>query len=80
MNRSRLVQFYPINLIKSSSTKGDRIFAKLRKLPPPQIRKVEETIIKSIEKLMRDLLENTSMSIEDKKEIIQKTIRLSSGL
>jgi hypothetical protein len=54
--------------------------AKLRKIPPPQVRKVEETIIKSIEKLMRDLLENTSMSIEDKKEIIQKIIRLSTGL
>ncbi|HOI94561.1 MAG TPA: hypothetical protein PK250_07630 [Syntrophobacter fumaroxidans] len=37
-------------------------------------------LIESIEELMREMLDHPSMGLEGKKEIIQKIIRLSSGL
>ena len=52
---------------------------KLRKVPSPQIQRVEAKLIESIEELMRAMLDNP-MSIEDKKEILKKITRLSSGL
>ena len=54
--------------------------ARLRKITPPQIRKVEEEIIKVIEELMREMLDHPSMPIESKKSIIERILRLSSGL
>jgi len=53
---------------------------RLRKVPSPQIQRVEAKLIESIEELMRAMLDHPEMRIEDKKEIIQKIIRLSSGL
>jgi len=53
---------------------------KLRKVTSPKVLEVEEKIIEAIQNLMAAMLDHPEMRIEDKKELIQKIIRLSSGL
>lgn len=54
--------------------------ARLRRITSPQVRTVEENIIKNIEELMQYMVNHPMMPIEEKKEIIQRIIRLNSGL
>jgi hypothetical protein len=55
--------------------------AKLQPIISPQVKKIEERILKSIEEIMKEYLEaSSSMQIKDKKIIIKKIVRLSSGL
>ena len=54
--------------------------ARLREIPPPQVRRIDEIIIESITKLMQNFLDNPSMPMSDKIEILSQINRLSSGL
>jgi hypothetical protein len=55
--------------------------SKLKAVPSPQIRKMEEKIVETIEQLMREYLDESSkMLMKDKKTAIKKIVRLSSGL
>jgi hypothetical protein len=55
--------------------------SKLKPVPSPHIQKMEEKIVETIEQLMREYLdESSSMPMKDKKTVIKKIVRLSSGL
>jgi hypothetical protein len=55
--------------------------SKLKAVPSPQIQKMEEKIVETIENLMRQYIDASSgMPMKDKKTAIKKIVRLSSGL